>query len=725
MKKILKYSYIWVLGTLMVAGLQSCISEDPFDSTEEGYLRIRTKVSSDLTRAAVSDQELGDKCVIYISSDRGLIRKYDGLQNVPAKISLKSGHYVAEAWTGDSVSASFDKKFYRGYQPFDIHNGENEVTLNCKIANVVVSVNQASLNVGISHLVLKVWNSRGDLSFTEDNIDQKGYFMMPNSDTDLYYKIEGEDISGKLIQKEGKIENVKRTHEYIFSLRANESNPLWGGAFFNVVIEEIPVIEDTVEIYGRPSIQGMDFSLENQVTEAKGSFTDKVVFFCGYRGIDRLSMKAVGNEELLSDIFSEVDLLNCEQATRNRLNEAGISWEIMNNVDENRDIPYTEIFLTFGASFLNSLPVADSEYSIELSVMDGQGKENTGLFRIANTEAAVVIEDPVVVEDVATSSDMMAITTTKANLKVTAYENAENPVLRYREQGASEWNEVVIGGTRSKSVEYNVSLSNLKASTTYEYLVADGEFVSDIHRFTTEGKFKIPNSSLEEWSDFADNNKVLIPGSGGQRSFWDSGNHGSATMSVTLTQNSTDMVHSGEYSARLRSQFVGIGSIGKFAAGNLFAGEYLETQGTDGRLQFGREYDGSHPEKLRFFANYRPGTVDSKGKGDYLAQGATDEAQVYVALSTAPVEIRTKKSDQKLFNPDDPEILAYGQVTWSGNIGADGVLEQIEIPLVYNDRARTNAPKYLIIVASASKYGDYFNGGEGSIMYLDDFELIY
>lgn len=32
---------------------------------------------------------------------------------------------------------------------------------------------------------------------------------------------------------------------------------------------------------------------------------------------------------------------------------------------------------------------------------------------------------------------------------------------------------------------------------------------------------------------------------------------------------------------------------------------------------------------------------------------------------------------------------------------------------------------YIIIVASSSKYGDYFTGGDGSIMYLDDLELVY
>ena len=34
-------------------------------------------------------------------------------------------------------------------------------------------------------------------------------------------------------------------------------------------------------------------------------------------------------------------------------------------------------------------------------------------------------------------------------------------------------------------------------------------------------------------------------------------------------------------------------------------------------------------------------------------------------------------------------------------------------------------PKYIIVVASSSKYGDYMEGGKGSTMWLDDLELVY
>ena len=218
-----------------------------------------------------------------------------------------------------------------------------------------------------------------------------------------------------------------------------------------------------------------------------------------------------------------------------------------------------------------------------------------------------------------------------------------------------------------------------------------------------------------------------MPSADGQSTFWDTGNHGAAKASAVLTESSSVMSHSGSVCASLTTKFASILGIGKLAAGNLFAGTYVKTDGTDGVLEFGRQYDGSHPSSMRLWVNYRPKVgVNKKGAdSSYIAEGALDEGQIYVALSTEPVEIRTKKSDRKLFDPNENCIVAYGEYTFKEDYGADGSLQQLDIPIQYYDKARTVKPLYLIIVCSASKYGDYYSGGEGSQMYVDDFELIY
>ena len=49
--------------------------------------------------------------------------------------------------------------------------------------------------------------------------------------------------------------------------------------------------------------------------------------------------------------------------------------------------------------------------------------------------------------------------------------------------------------------------------------------------------------------------------------------------------------------------------------------------------------------------------------------------------------------------------------------------ERFEIDIKYRDTNRK--PTYILIVASSSKYGDYFTGGEGSTLYLDELELSF
>ena len=193
-------------------------------------------------------------------------------------------------------------------------------------------------------------------------------------------------------------------------------------------------------------------------------------------------------------------------------------------------------------------------------------------------------------------------------------------------------------------------------------------------------------------------------------------------MNKNVTTPDEAYKHSGKYSVKLQSQFVGVMGIGKFAAGNLFTGQFIGRDGTNGILDFGRTFT-SRPSKLRGYIKYTPGTVDYS-ETDALTNGATDIGIVYIALGDwdAPVRITTK--DKNLFDKNDEKIIAYGeQELTTQTQGQDGGLLEFEIPLDY--RSLTRIPSYIVIVASASKYGDYFTGSTGSTMWLDDLELIY
>lgn len=67
-------------------------------------------------------------------------------------------------------------------------------------------------------------------------------------------------------------------------------------------------------------------------------------------------------------------------------------------------------------------------------------------------------------------------------------------------------------------------------------------------------------------------------------------------------------------------------------------------------------------------------------------------------------------------------MIAYGEKVFTEATEGSGLI-QIEIPINYKRTGVT--PSNIIVVASASRYGDYFQGGSGSVMYIDDIELTY
>ena len=759
MNKISKFLTLSAVAVSLAAILPACSMEAPFGpDNSEGALILNPTFRGDIvkTRADLSADQtaaLREKLVIYIENSRGVMRKIKGADNIPESISLKSGQYWINAWSGDSVSASFDSKFYRNDPEADDSRFEISAatpvvkSVKCNIANVLVSVDPTSLDVDMTDLKVTFSHSRGSLEFTSENIPTaKGYFMMPNADKDLNYKVEGKKLDGSAYVKEGVIEGVKRAHEYILSLSSEDRPVTEGGGLIRLEIVDVPVIDETVEIFTPPTVRGVGFDIDGQVVSTNRDFKDVTVSLIGYYGMNSLIADYSSN---FTGMTSGQDLM--QNSVQTSVWNQGIHVEVTPADDKTASgetINIDVINITFTKAFLDGLAASDTEYTVNFTATDKRGKVGTGRLRIANSENAVEHLAPVgTVETPSAATQPMAILSSTATLEGAVYtSDATNYGIEYREAGTSDWTKAYpsssqaaaaarnLRNTRAGSVvRFSVTLTGLKPGTTYEYRTfSEGFDGADIMTFTTEAPYVIPNASFENWSTYKqDGHDIVFPGTGNECTFWDSGNPGGATVSMVMTDKSTDMAHSGQYSAKLQSK----NALITLAAGNIFIGKFVGIEATsNGILSLGREYNGSHPTKVRFHANYRPGTVDiyTKNSGDkeILAgygfnKGDVDHGQVYVALVTGPVEIHTYRNVRKLFEPEGDYIVAYGQVTWKEAFGPDGALQEIEIPFEYAERAKTTPATHLVIVAAASKYGDYFSGSSSSVMYLDDFELIY
>ncbi len=310
------------------------------------------------------------------------------------------------------------------------------------------------------------------------------------------------------------------------------------------------------------------------------------------------------------------------------------------------------------------------------------------------------------------SADVFPMTT-RAILKG-SIQSGKTPEIEYAKQSESSWNSVPSSDISVSGTSFTATLSGLSASTTYKYRVSVDGIAGSEQTFTTVAAVALENGKLENWSQ---DGKVWYPNASDADPFWGTGNPGAANFIGNLTEP-TDESISGK-AALLETK----NAIIKLGAGNLFTGDF-QLDGLNGLLHFGREFS-SFPTALRLYYKYTSTTINMIGDnvGDLASmKGEPDICHIYIALSdkSEPYEIRNNPSNRQLFNKDDANIIAYGE--FSSNQSTSSY-KQIVIPLEYRYTNRT--PKYIIIVASSSKYGDYYIGGVGSKLWLDEMELVY
>lgn len=714
----------------------SCAHEfEPFEKGA-GTLRLSANVNSDVqivSRALTADQEkaLAESAIIWISNEKGLVHEFIGASNVPESLRLLSGAYTAEAWVGDSVPASWDKTFYKsGFQKFNIATGKDtEVTLNCRVANTLASVKYATevLDV-LSNPIMTIGLADGltdgshTLTFDETNAGAKGRFMINSRTKGLVYTISGTQSDGTEFTKSDTIKNIKPSTEYRLNVIYAGQDLVVGGAYFQIEVEEEPVGDESqVQIILPPNIFALEsgFDSNNFCRGEEGKIGRKSIFIVAGCRITDIELTSDDIKAII-DGDGRIDLLNITGTPKDKLHSKGVNWEYA--YDEENDTYWTRLNLE--EEFTNTL--AEGDHTFAFMVKDENNNVTNKTFTISITNAPVAVA-PVQQE---------SITYTGATLEATKLKEATEYGFELREVSASrsyeDWTRIpaTVQGNRIFAV-----VNDLKDGSQYEYRVYADDFVStETSTFVTLKHLQLPNAGFEIWSKPG---KVLLPAEDDNVSnrYWDTGNHGSSTLGSQVTTNASDYKHSGEYSAKLSSQFVGIAIAGKFAAGNIFIGQYLNTDGTDGVLGWGRPFT-DRPTAVKVWVRYEPKTVDyvDNANTDGVVAGDTDRGIIYIALMDGvnreankynniywPTVVKTKKSERQVFSKDQDGVIGYGEHIFTEAVGGDNMVE-ITIPIDYKSATQV---ENIIFVASASKMGDYFTGGQGSTMWIDDIELVY
>ncbi len=256
----------------------------------------------------------------------------------------------------------------------------------------------------------------------------------------------------------------------------------------------------------------------------------------------------------------------------------------------------------------------------------------------------------------------------------------------------------------------------VKTAIGYEWTIMATNFF-DPHK-------PLPNGGLEDWMEtmnsFSGKHANWFPYSTETEAFWGSGN---TTLGGDVTFPDSDVRpgSTGVKSARLASQSAPIVGL---AAGNLFTGRFMGLSGvTGGKVEFGQPFN-TRPEALKFWYKAAPGIVDKVKAGATVgpAIGDRDIYRVFIALvdSGFPHTVDTTKPETFVDWATDPRVVAFGEM-----VSSETVAEWTEKTIELEYRGGDRTPTHIIVVATANMYADYFVGSTQSVLYVDEFELVY
>ncbi|MBO4263803.1 MAG: PCMD domain-containing protein [Bacteroidales bacterium] len=203
------------------------------------------------------------------------------------------------------------------------------------------------------------------------------------------------------------------------------------------------------------------------------------------------------------------------------------------------------------------------------------------------------------------------------------------------------------------------------------------------------------------------------------RRVWDTSNRGLGKLGINGTLPECQHVAvpgKGKAAARIESRKV----LWCFVAGNLFTGRFERIANLSGaELLFGVPFP-YRPRSLSGWCHYIPKAID-QAKEPYLdLLGKTDVGRIELILTDWKSPYHIVTSEEAFIDAaTDPHVIGRAQLLLNRDTG--GYI-RFDIPVQYRSGA---TPRYAVITATSSHYGDAFTGGNGSILYVDELQFNY
>lgn len=692
---------ILIFTVLLCCFVVSC--DDESKGLPTGYLYLN--VDEDHTLLTKAQMEMTNESlhVDIIKSSGDTLKSYnDYLREVKGeKLILPVGKYAVSVSSNHTGEAIWDTPFYQGCDTVEVTAGViTSAKVVCKIANTKVSVKyNSSVQNNFLNYEATISNSSGSLTYIQSE-HRSGFFTPEKLNIDL-----------KLINHAGNEFHLRRVYPDVepqyhytfrFSTTTGEDETDDAGADFGITVDKANkeiicniFIKEEEELEKHlPKISLSGFSADNNEIEYKdeqeGLPQSDLKLKVPY-GIQSLQVKT---DSYQFESLPEFSLKNWDEAVN-------LGFPDIDETKEEQTLDLQDFIMTV----LKPNGTKTVKHTFTMTVLDKLNQESSITFTIVRkANVSVGLEEPIV------WAKFAVLKGTAADLDDVSF------MIRKKDDGDYIPVKDVVKDLETST--FSALIIGLEANTVYEYYAIAGGNESEPEELpVTDDMPTVPNLNFDAWCT---KDGYPFPNESASNGFWDSGNQGAKTAGKKPTEETTEFVVKGS-AVYLHSEFAAIA----FAAGNIYTGSFVETKynplNPGAILSFGQKYTG-RPTSLSGYYCYQPVAVDKGGYGE-LTKDKMDKCSIYIALFdwTAPYSVDTQKKDFVDLSRNNKSLIGYGALSDDeASKESMKAYERFTIDIEYYDMRK---PTYVLIVASASKYGDYFTGGEGSTLYIDEFSL--
>lgn len=632
-------------------------------------------------------------------------------------VKLPVGPYQVKAFCGENNEAAFGEPFYTGETSVNIiADTEHSIDITCYLSNVKVTVDFSDeIIAGFSEYTVTVANSRGgSLTFSskDGSVENEGYFKVGENET-LTWTLNLTNTKGVTYSATETYTGVKAREHYNLKFALGEARPELGGLYLTIKVDNSTEVKEYLAgvDFGNHAAPVLEVNDEfgkllanDPVTVPFGVEESKVVTLTAGEGIKSAVIAHSDAKLYAKGLPYMTELVGASSTALAALKGIGIT---ATSSSYGSSSPLTVDVTKFMASL-----DMDQNYCYDIRVYD-----------VYNHMAAKTFDFTVVVD---ADADMASVAPDAQSAvavgKWFVDPRPDGLTFWYKKSDALVWSEFdpVQVTFNEESKTFSAEITGLLPETEY-MIKAVSSSDTDTREITfTTLSAQIYNMGFEYW--YVDG-KLYYPypqGASESQKVWDSANKALTQFSQnSSTTYVTDHVKVGSRAVRMESKNVmGIA----FAAGNIYTGEFLQVVSSGGKmgakLSWGTEFR-YRPVALRGWYDYTSTEITTADDDHSAYKGTPDQCSIIVFLTDwdEPYEINTVEGQFVDF--DDEHIIAYGEL--KSPTTTNGYVDFV-IPIEYRN---SRTPKYAVIACCSSYLGDYFTGGVGSTLYVDEFSFEY